>query len=110
MTTPCGCGIWTATGRRAFWKAISGWVNSLALSADGRRVVSGSADKTLCVWDLDSGGPQRVLEGHSDGVTAVALSADGRWVVSGSADKTVRVWDLDSEGPTRVLGGHSDVV
>ena len=72
----------------------SGWVNAVALSADGRRAVSGSGDNTVRVWDLHGSEPPRVLEGHREGVNAVALSADGRRAVSGSYDNTVRVWDL----------------
>jgi WD40 repeat protein len=67
----------------------------VALSADGRRAVSGSGDKTVRVWDLESDEPPRVLEGHSNQVNSVMLSADGRRAVSGSSDKTVRVWDLE---------------
>jgi WD40 repeat protein len=70
------------------------WVNAVALSSDGRRVVSGSYDKTLRVWDIESGQSLRTLQGHTSEVNAVALSSDGRRVVSGSRDHTLRVWDL----------------
>ena len=74
----------------------------MAALGDGR-VVSGSRDGTVRVWDLDAG-TSRVLEGHQSYVTAVAALGDGR-VVSGSRDRTVRVWDLDA-GTSRVLQGH----
>jgi WD40 repeat protein len=72
------------------------WVNSAALHADGRRVVTGSSDNTVRVWDLDTGACLRVLEGHTSSVRSVALHADGRRAVTGSHDNTVRVWDLDT--------------
>jgi WD40 repeat protein len=59
-------------------------------------VVSASRDRTLKVWDLDSGGLLATLEGHVDWVNACALTPDGRRVVSASADQTLKVWDLDS--------------
>jgi WD40 repeat protein len=68
----------------------------VALHVDGRRVVSGSNDKTVRVWDVDTGACLRVLEGYTGWVQSVALHADGRRVVSGSWDKTVRVWDVDT--------------
>jgi WD40 repeat protein len=85
-------------------------VRAVTLSADGRRVVSGSDDKTLRVWDLEGEAPPRLLQGHTDSVRAVALSADGRRAVSGSADKTLRVWDLEGKSPTRVFQGHTGSV
>ena len=69
-------------------------VNALALTGDGR-VVSGSDDGTVTVWDLASGQEERTLSGHDGGVWALALTGDGR-VVSGSDDGTVKVWDLNS--------------
>ncbi len=65
-----------------------------ALSADGRRAVSASFDKTLKVWDVDSGTELTTLAGHSASVDGVALSADGRRAVSASQDNTLKVWDV----------------
>ena len=69
-------------------------VKAVALTADGRHAVSGSYDKTLRVWDLETGQTIRTLEGHTGRVTSLALTADGRHAVSGSWDNTLRVWDL----------------
>ena len=69
---------------------------SVAYSPDGRRIVSGSRDKTVRVWDAASGAELACLRGHEELVSSVAYSPDGRRIVSGSADKTVRVWDAAS--------------
>ena len=69
-------------------------VMCVAVTADGRRVVSGSLDKTVRVWDVETGQCLAILKEHTAGVLGVAVTADGRRVVSGSYDKTVRVWDL----------------
>ncbi len=85
-------------------------VEAVALSADGKRAVSGSDDKTVRVWDLEGNQPPRVLEGHMDRVKAAALSSDGRRAVSGSWDETVRVWDLEGSRPPRLLKGQKGAV
>ena len=71
-------------------------VTSLALTPDGRQAVSGSADKTLRVWELATGRCIRTLHGHTGWVTSVAITSDGRYVVSGSNDKTIRRWEIAS--------------
>jgi WD40 repeat protein len=85
-------------------------VTAVALSSDDRRVVSGSEDHTLRVWDLESGQTIRTLQGHTSAVTALALSSDGRRAVSGSEDHTLRVWDLESGQIICTLEGHMDSV
>jgi WD40 repeat protein len=58
-----------------------------AFSPDGQRIVSGSADKTIKIWDVESGREIRTLSGHGNYVECVAWSPDGRRIISGSRDK-----------------------
>ena len=85
-------------------------VTSVAFDAAGRRIVSGSRDKTVRVWDTASGLELACLRGHEDWVTNVAFDATGRRIVSRSGDKTARVWDADSGVALEVLSGVDDVV
>ena len=49
-------------------------VRSVGFSQDGRRVVSGSKDKTVRIWNVETGEEERKLEGDSYGVSSVAFS------------------------------------
>src|SRR5262249_36855731 len=71
------------------------WVTSVSLSPDGKRALSGSHDRTVRLWDVETGKEVRQLTGHTDVVWAVAFSPDGRRAVSGGQDRTVRIWDLE---------------
>ena len=84
-------------------------LTAVAVSADGRRAVSGGNDGAVRVWDLDSGAAVHALPVHG-WVHAVAVSADGRRAVSGGDDRMVRVWDLDSGAAMHALAGHGGKV
>jgi small GTP-binding protein len=86
------------------------YVQCVAMTVDGRWIVSGSADKTVRIWDAETGACLAVLEGHSDSVYGVAVTSDGRRVISGSFDKTVRVWNVDTASCTATLEGHTGAV
>jgi WD40 repeat protein len=81
-------------------------VAALAVTLDGRCAVSASIDKTLKVWDLETGAELRTLRGHSSQVRGVAVTPDGMHAVSASIDKTIKVWDLRTGVELRTLAGH----
>ena len=74
----------------------------MALSGDGKTLVSGSYDKTVKVWDVATGQERATIKGHTGPVLSVALSADGKTIASGSSDYTVKIWDV-ATGKEKVL-------
>lgn len=85
-------------------------VVSLAVTADGRRAVSASEDKTVRVWDVEAGVCLRTWEGQGNSRTSVALTADGRRMISSSWDGTLRVWDVESGISLCTLEGNGESV
>ncbi|KAF7332730.1 WD40 repeat protein [Mycena kentingensis (nom. inval.)] len=89
----------------------AGPVHAVALSPDGRRIVTASTDKTARVWSLASGAVVAVFKLHAHWVNCVAFSPDGRHVASGSNDHAVYVWDADSgEVTVGPVQGHRQAV
>ena len=68
------------------------------------RVVSGSRDATLRVWDISDGECLHVLIGHVAAVRCVQY--DGRLVVSGAYDYMVKVWNPEREECIHTLAGE----
>ena len=71
-------------------------VNSLAFSPDGTLLVSGSLDKTVKLWDLQTGGVVKTFTGHTQWVKSVSISADLTTIASGSYDMTIRLWNIQT--------------
>jgi glucose repression regulatory protein TUP1 len=87
-------------------------IYSLDFARNGRIIASGSGDRSVRLWDLESN-TQIANFSIEDGVTTVAISPDNLFVAAGSLDKSVRVWDIQSgQLVVRLEGehGHKDSV
>ena len=87
-------------------------VRSVALSADGKTLASGSWDNAIGLWDVAAGKRLRLIHTASAGtVLSVAWSADGKALASGSKDKTIRLWDVATGKPLGLpFTGHTGTV
>jgi hypothetical protein len=82
----------------------------VAFSPDGKTVLSGSRDKTLKLWDVETGRKLRTFVGHGDWVNGVAFSPDGKTGLSGSDDRALKLWDVVTGKELRSFPGHTGVV
>jgi WD40 repeat protein len=69
---------------------------SVAFSPDGKYIASGSDDKTVKLWSIESQKKLATLQGHLDTVSSIAFSSDGKCLASGSYDNTAKLWSVES--------------
>ena len=89
-----------------------GSIRSLAFSPDGLRLVSGSVDGSVRIWDLgDSKFPELVrFDGHAGEVTAVAFNSNATQVISGAANKTLKLWNSVDAVEVKDFAGHAGAI
>ena len=80
----CGCGMYRHNKKFVRLKGNAGQVTSVDFNPDGSHIISGSRDRTLKLWEADTGEHLGTFEGHTDVVWSVAFSPDGSLIVSGS--------------------------
>lgn len=73
-----------------------------------KRIVTGSRDRTVRIWEYHTSTLERMLVGHQGAVNSVVCSSS--WVVSGSDDKTVSIWDVNTGKLIHKLKGHKMAV
>ncbi|MBC1298768.1 WD40 repeat domain-containing protein, partial [Nostoc sp. UCD122] len=91
--------------------AHSDGVTSIAISPDGKRIVTGGiSTPTMKVWDLRTFLMLKGDSGHTQPVETVAISSDGRLIASGSDDGTIKLWDLHTLKLLDTITAHSGFV
>lgn len=101
--------------RRISTDGHQGAITCLCFSLCGRRILTGGADATLRLWDLEEGRAIRTFTGHRDRVHSVSLSGDGRLALSASftpysrdSDNSLRLWDVESGTCLRIIEGRAE--
>ena len=97
---------WTLLPAHAQLRGHGGPVRALAVSSDGKRLVSASFDTTAITWSLASGAAEKVLRFHEGAVNAVVVLQDGRIATSGE-DARIAIWQPGQDKPVTILQGHT---
>ncbi|MEB3177885.1 MAG: serine/threonine-protein kinase [Nostocaceae cyanobacterium] len=82
-------------------------VLSVAMSRDGKTLVSGSKDKTIEIWNLNNGKLPTTIISNTDAVSAVSLSPNETILVSGSYDHSIKIWNWQTGKLQTTLNGHT---
>src|SRR4029453_10396554 len=85
--------------RAATLAGHAGAVTALAISSDGLRLASGSADQRLKIWEIGTWRELASLQGHDSEIAALTISQDGAHIVSGSKDQSLRLWSSQPAEP-----------
>jgi RNA polymerase sigma factor (sigma-70 family) len=101
--------LWLRTYERVKAKGVghAREVYGVALSADGKQLVTGSGDTTAILWDTTTAKQLQTFQGHTQWVFRVAVSADGKKVATGSHDKTAILWDAATGKKLQTFQGHT---
>lgn len=85
-------------------------MQSVAVSPDGTKIVTGSMDKTARIYNADGSGVPIVLRQHDSFIDSVAFREDGKRIVTGSEDHTARIWNVDGTGAKILLKDHASAI
>ena len=92
-------------------KAHDNTVSQIKYSPDGKLIASAAWDKTIKLWNAETGELIDTLTGHKNGVNTIAFSPDGQTLISGGEDKTIKIWNISDKAKlVKTIQGHTDSI
>jgi transcription initiation factor TFIID subunit 5 len=85
-------------------------VDAVSFHCNTNYLATGSADKSVRLWEVQRGPCVRLLLGHTGVVNTVCCSPCGQYIASAGEDKTIVIWDIPTGKPARVLRGHTSSI
>jgi len=85
-------------------------IYALEFTPDGKRIVTGAADRSVKIWDVATQKILTSIAGHSDAIYAVAFSPDGAQVATASYDRLIKLWEVATGTEIRTMRDHIDAI
>jgi WD40 repeat protein len=103
--------LWECCATLVGHQGLFASINAIAIGPESNLIASASDDKTVRVWDLQTGAERLTLQGHTRFVKSVAFHPHvPTMLASGGSDRTVKLWDLQAQQEIRTLAGHKHTV
>lgn len=80
-------------------------ITSIAITPDGQKLISGSEDKRIIIWDLNTGSLLEIITEYVAGDKAIAITPDGKKFLTGSNGPRMKLWDLNKSNSNNARMG-----
>jgi len=91
-------------------KGHTNTITSVVLTSDNKTIVSSSLDKTIMLWNLNTGECVNVFIGHDNSIRVISVSSDGSKIISGDIEGEIRLWNTSSLKCDNAIKGHNGSV
>ena len=97
-----------ATGSAKIVRELLGYEGFLSSCRffEDKKIITGSGDMKICIWDLEANKKTTDFCGHAGDVVSISLAPDGNTYVTGSVDRTCKLWDVREETAHQTFFGH----
>lgn len=102
--------FWNYETELAEIEAHTGWIKAFAITQFGQLLASGSADKTVKLWDVKTRKLKQTLLGCEGEVCSLVFNPEGNLLIGSGTDRAIRIWEIDRSQTRHILQGHSGAV
>ena len=89
-----------------YLRGHKGIIRALAITSDNKYIISGGADHTVRIWNLEENSQEAVLYGHTDVISSILVTNDCKYIISASNDMTARIWNFKNKTQEQIISVH----